>query len=57
MNRVIFGDKKQNDTLAIPIKGAMIQSHMCSIEDLITKGSAEWDKAAQKLTKEHLQWL
>ena len=24
---------------------------MCSIEDLITKGSAEWDKAAQKLAK------
>ena len=51
LNRVIFGDNKQNDTLAITIKDAMIQSHMCSIEELITKGSAEWEKAAQKLAK------
>ena len=51
LNRIIFGDNRQNDTLAITIKDAMIQSNMCSIEDLITKGSAEWDKAAQKLTK------
>ena len=51
LNRVIFGDNKQNDTLAITIKDAMIQSIICSIEDLINKGSAEWDKASQKLTK------
>ena len=51
LNRVIFGDNKQNDTLAITIKDAMIQSNMCLIEDLFTKGSAEWEKAAKKLTK------
>jgi len=59
LNRVIFGDNKQNDTLAITIKDPMIQSHMCSIEALITKGSAEWDKEVQKLTPiKHLskQW-
>ena len=45
LNRVIFRDNKQNDTLAITIKDVMIQSHMCSIEDLITKGSgAKIDK-------------
>ena len=38
-------------SLVITIKDAMIQSNMCSIEDLITNGSTEWDKAAQKLTK------
>ena len=51
LNRAIFGAYRRNDTHTNTIKTAMTELNLCTLDEMLQRGSADWADAGKKLTK------
>ena len=51
LNRAIFGENRHKDTLTNTIKTAMTELNLCTLKEMLQRGSADWADAGKKLTK------
>ena len=45
LNRAFFGDRRHRDTITNTIKNAMIELNLCTLEEILQRGSVKWAEA------------